>query len=91
MNEMTEDQRTELVMDQVRTIYRALLQRGGRIGPELMAAQHYACLLTAAGIRLRAAGYRASDEGGTELVNEMARAAQDAMEDALDRALAARN
>lgn len=91
MSEMTEDDRTRMVKENVSLIYRALLRSSTPIGPEELASQYYSCLLSAAGLRLRAAGFRPWTEGGDELGGEMVLAAEKAMEATLDRVLAARN
>jgi hypothetical protein len=91
MSKLTEDDRTRMVRENVSSIYRALLRSSAPIGPEELASQYYSCLLAAAGLRLRAAGYRPWTPGGDEMGGEMVGAAKDAMEAALDRVLAARN
>ncbi len=91
MSKMTEDDRVRKVKENVSSIFHALLRSSVPITPEELAAQYYSCLLAAAGLRLRAAGYRPWTPGGDEMGGEMASAAQDAMEAAIDRVLAARN
>lgn len=80
---MTDAERTKIVIDKVKAIYLAIMTES-LPSPETLARQNTACLLAAAGIRLRAGGWRPWDAGGDELAKAMADAAFDAMEDVLD-------
>jgi hypothetical protein len=91
MSTVTDDDTERRVMGLVKSIYRAILHGFIVTSPGELAHQHYACLLAGAGLRLKAAGYRAGTPGGDAIANELARAAQDAMEATLDRMIAERN
>lgn len=87
---MTDEQLRHDLMARVRRIYRAILTEP-LPSPEEQARQYNACLVAAAGIRLKVGGWRPWSEGGDELARDMALAAGDAMDAVVNRAVAARN
>ena len=86
---MIDDERSADVMRMVRSVYRALI--ADPPGPEEMARQCMACLIAAAGIRLKAGGWGPWSEGGDEMAWSMAIAAFEAMDATLEHELASRN
>lgn len=90
---MTDEERYNRVLAMVKRIYRAVNDGRAPVMPSgtELAEQHYACVLAAAGLYLKAHGWTPWSEGGDEMVNEIARAAAGEMERAFERGLIERN